>query len=221
MMKYFVKGGARNNGQHGYVFSNAAWDPYPMANEIEAFSNAMANLGVAVTARIYRFDEPFFTVVSPRDVLSAEQRARAAPNGLGYDPTAAWHDLLAYVPPQPPEGIPLGTNVEELQAETALKATRARHVVDDMFQLLGLDLMTSTYWLDIRAIQTPGRKFGAPTEAAWAAFRKAVPWQQDYVDRPARPESGLGYAFVKANAAAQFDPAAAREMDGGRSDGRP
>ena len=29
MMKYYVKGGTHSHGQHGYIVSNANWDPYP------------------------------------------------------------------------------------------------------------------------------------------------------------------------------------------------
>src|SRR5581483_9802928 len=41
LMRYFVKGGKYSNGKHGYVVSNANWDPYPLANEIEAFTIAL------------------------------------------------------------------------------------------------------------------------------------------------------------------------------------
>ena len=72
MMKYYVKGGPLSHGQHGYVFSNANWDPYPMANEIEAFTNALANMDAAVAQRIYRFTSTFFTVISPKQVMTPE-----------------------------------------------------------------------------------------------------------------------------------------------------
>jgi histidine ammonia-lyase len=31
LMRFFVKGGPHSHGQHGYIVSNANWDPYPMA----------------------------------------------------------------------------------------------------------------------------------------------------------------------------------------------
>ena len=92
MLKYYVKGGLESHGQHRFVFSNGNWDPYSMANEIEAFSNALANMDVAVTQRIYRFSNPFFTV-APAEVLSAMQLADAAPSGIGYEPTAIWQSV--------------------------------------------------------------------------------------------------------------------------------
>ncbi len=63
LAQFYVKGSARNHGQHGFIFSNANWDPYPMANEIEAFTIALANMDTAVAQRVIRFTSPFFTVV--------------------------------------------------------------------------------------------------------------------------------------------------------------
>src|SRR6185437_2847495 len=66
MRKYFVRGGPESRGLHGFVFSNANWDPYPMANEVEALTNALANMDVAVVQRIYRFSSPFLRRSRPR-----------------------------------------------------------------------------------------------------------------------------------------------------------
>ncbi len=216
MMKYFVKGGPYSNGQSGYVFSNANWDPYPMANEIEAFSNAMANMGVAVVQRIYRFSSTFFTVVAPGQVLNPEQVANAAPDATGYEPTAIWQELHALAQNQTPEGNPVSATVEELQSMTVLKVGRGREIVEHTFRLLGEDLLTATFWLDIRKAQDASRNFGAGPTAAHAAFRRAVPWQMPPNQRPQRPEADLGYDFLKANKASAFYPAAAAHIDGGR-----
>jgi histidine ammonia-lyase len=69
MMKFFIKGGRLSHGQHGYIVSNANWDPFPMANKVENFVTALGNLDIAVMLRIERFRNPFFTVVSASDVL--------------------------------------------------------------------------------------------------------------------------------------------------------
>ena len=222
MMKFYVKGGPLSHGLSGYVFSNALWDPYPLANEVEAFTNALANMDVAVAQRIYRFGNPFFTVASPKDLLTPRQLADAAPNGIGYDPTAIWQEIQSLAPSLTPEGnASVSDTVEELQAQTVLKVQRSRAAVDATLRLLGLDLMTATYWMDLRAIQSPARKFGTGPTAAWQAFRKVVPWQMPSDQRPRSPESGLGYAFVASNPVSVFYPAAARDIDGGKPDGRP
>jgi histidine ammonia-lyase len=50
-MKYYVKGSAANNNKHGFIFSNANWDPYPLSNRLESFTIALANMDVAVMSR--------------------------------------------------------------------------------------------------------------------------------------------------------------------------
>src|SRR5271156_6657949 len=72
LAQFYVKGGPRNHGQHGYIFSNANWDPYPMANEIEAFTIALANMDTAVAQRIIRFTNTFFTAFTPSDESPGE-----------------------------------------------------------------------------------------------------------------------------------------------------
>jgi histidine ammonia-lyase len=176
---------------------------------------------VAVVQRIYRFSNPFFTVVSPKDLLKPEERAAAAPTGAGYDPAAIWEDIQPLAQNLTPEGVPVSETVEELQSQAPLKVARARAVIDGTFHLLGLDLMTASFWLDLRKIQAPARNFGAAPTAAWTAFRKVVPWRQDEADRPRVPPSTLGYRFLISNKASLFYPPAAQDIDGGRPDGRP
>jgi histidine ammonia-lyase len=68
-MRYYVKGCRESNGKHGFILSNTNWDPYPLGNDVEAFTIALANMAVAVMLRQERFSNPFFTVVSAREVL--------------------------------------------------------------------------------------------------------------------------------------------------------
>ena len=214
MRQYFVKGGAASHGQHGFVFSNANWDPYPMANEIEAFTNALANMDVAVVQRIYRFSSTFFTVVAPKDVLPQEELEASVQSDVdGYNPTAIWQDIQSLAQMVTPEGNPISNDVEELQAQTVLKVSRARRTVDDTLLLLGEDLLTATFWMDVRRAQSPGRNFGRAPTAAWTALRKVVPWQQTPQGRPLQPIGNIVYSFMTTHPAAEFYPPLATEID--------
>jgi histidine ammonia-lyase len=204
-MKYYVKGGPLSHGQSGYIFSNANWDPYPLANQVEAFTIALTNMDVAVAQRIERFRNPFFTVVKPADVLSAEMR-RNAPRLDGYLPTDLWLELSGMGTPVTPAGQAIVATVEDLQAETRLKTRRARDAVDLSFQLLAQDLLTGSFWVDLRKVQNPGRNFGAVPTAALAALREVVPWQQLPSERQKRPLGAVVYDFMQANPAAKFYP---------------
>jgi histidine ammonia-lyase len=214
MRKYFVKGGPESRGQHGFVFSNANWDPYPMANEVEAFTAALANMDVAVVQRVYRFSSPFFTQIAPKDVVSADEIDASVQSDVdGYNPTAIWQEIQSLAHTLTPEGNPISNDVEELQAQTVLKVTRARRTVDDTLLLLGEDLLTATFWLDIRRIESPRRNFGAAPTAAWNALRLAVPWQQKPQARPAQPVGDIVHAFMAGHTAAEFYPPLAGQID--------
>jgi len=214
MRKYFVKGGPESHGQHGFILSNANWDPYPMANEIEALTNALANMDVAVVQRIYRFGSTFFTLIAPKDVLSQEQLEASVQSDVdGYNPTAIWQDIQGVAHAITPEGNPISNDVEELQAQTVLKVSRARRTVDDTMLLLGEDLLTATFWMDVRRVQAPGRNFGRAATAVWAAFRQTVPWQQKLQSRPPQPVGSIAGAFLRTHPAAEFYPPLAKEID--------
>ena len=207
MMQYYVKGGANSGGKSGYVVSTANWDPYPLANRVEAFTIALANLDVAVIQRNYRFGNPFHTGVSPNDVLSAEVRGLAAPQGNGTTAIAIFGQIESLTNPVPPQGIASDVqSTSDLESNTPIKIAKAQAAVDYSVQLLAHDLMTAAYWLDLRRAQDPKRQFGPPVTAAWSAYRKVSPWQALAAERPDRPAQDLAAAFISSQSAAGFYP---------------
>src|SRR5262249_9930950 len=78
LQKYYIKGGEHSHGKHGYIVSNANWDPYPFANKLESFVIALANMDVAVTLRIDRFGNRFFTATDAAAVLQVPPANRFA-----------------------------------------------------------------------------------------------------------------------------------------------
>jgi histidine ammonia-lyase len=195
-MRYHIKGGAYSNGKSGYVLSNANWDPYPLADTVEAFTNALVNLDVNIDQRIYRFTSTFFTVAAPSDVLSREQSVNAAPGGGGFIASSLWQQIQPLAVPLAPAGDAIVQNVEDLQGQTHLKARRGRQAVDLTLHLLAQDVLNGAYWMDVRKIQDPSRSFGAAPTAAWTAVRKAIPWQMAPNDRPQEPAGQIVYRFM-------------------------
>ena len=179
MAQFYVKGGTRSNGQHGFILSNANWDPYPMANDIEAFSVALANLDIVVAQRMLRFTNPFFTVASAPNEESGELGRLGAAPGSEFNAAALMQEIQGLINPVPPEGNALVKTVEDLQAQTRLKVIRAREVVEDTIDLLAEDLLTGTYWLDLRKAENSSRNFGPAATAVWTGFRTAPPFSDD------------------------------------------
>lgn len=201
MMKYFVKGGPYSHGQHGYIVSNANWDPYPMANKLENFVIALANMDVAIMLRIERFRSPFFTVISPSSVLPHWER-----HDSGYMPADLQQEIQGLTNPVAPSGSALETSVEDLQSQTRLKVQRARQAVSVTTDLLALDLLEASLWLDVRNKQDPSRSFGSAATAAWLAFRKRVPLEEERANPVTESRQMIAAAFVKATPASTFYP---------------
>ena len=211
LAQFYVKGGPRSNGKHGFIFSNANWDPYPMANDIEAFSIALANMDVAIAQRIVRFSNPFFTVISPSDELSGDPGRFGLAQGSEIDAAALMQQIQGLINPVPPEDNALIKTVEDLQTQTRLKVVRARQAVEDTIDLLAEDLLTGTSWLDLRKVQNPARSFGPSSTAVWTALRKVLPFNDEGARVREVPIHELAASFIREHAAAEFYPMDDRE----------
>jgi histidine ammonia-lyase len=205
MQKYHVKGGTYSNGRQGYVVSSANWDPYPMANDIEAFTNALANLGVVVTQRILRFENPFFTVskAPPADVTPTIPRSSTTLT------MSLWQELQVVAVAVPAEGVATDAQGNgDIESQAALKAARGRLAVDAFLHVLGQDVLTGTYWMDLRKHENPSREFGRVATLALDTFRAA--WTTGAERRP----GPFAYEFVKGTPVGTFFPPAIEEPGG-------
>jgi histidine ammonia-lyase len=192
MLKFYVKGGKHSHGQHGYIVSNANWDPYPMANKLENFVIALANMDIAVMLRIDRFSSPFFTVVKASDVLPGVARYSG-----GYTPVALQQEIQSLINPVAPFGAAIVGTVEDLQAQTLIKVQHARQAVATTLDLLGYDLLEASLWMDVRKAQNPGRSFGQAPTAALDALRKEVPLQSGPDRVTTQSSEMLAAAYVR------------------------
>jgi histidine ammonia-lyase len=215
LMTYYVKGGKNSNGKHGYIISNANWDPYPMANKLEDFVIALANMDIAVSLRIDRFFNPFFTQTDPAQVLhmpAGNPFAVYLAGGGGFTPVDLAQEIQSLTNPVAPSGQAIVSTVEDLQTQTRIKAYRARQAVNTTFDLLAHDLLTATLWLDVRKAQDPSRNFGEGPTAAWAAFRKIVPLLPDLDGVPSQSRPLAAVTFLRATPASRFYPAGGDTM---------
>jgi histidine ammonia-lyase len=211
LRRFYVKGGPLSHGQHGFILSNANWDPYPVANEVEAFTIALANMDVAISQRILRFRDTFFTVIPPLPDLPGSADRYGLTRGSDFDSAALMQDIEGAIDPVPPQGSALVQSVEDLQAQTLLKVARARRVVADTFALLGEDLLTGTYWLDLRKLQDSHRAFGPAPTAVWSAFRRVLPFKPDAALALTRPPASIAAAFIRTHPADTFYGAATKD----------
>ena len=199
LMRFFVKGGPHSHGQHGYIVSNANWDPYPMANRVESFLIALGNMDVAVMLRIERFRNPFFTGVAASDILPG-----AAGGFYGFAPVDLQQEIQSLMNPIAPFGSAIVGTVEDLQAQTRIKLQRARQAVETTFDLLSYDLLEGSLWMDVRKTQDPARSFGEAPTAVWTAFRGQVPLRPDPAVERLQSVPAAAAQFLKTTAASTF-----------------
>jgi histidine ammonia-lyase len=200
MMKFFIKGGPLSHGKHGYIVSNANWDPYPLANKLENFIIAMANMDIAVMLRIDRFSNPFFTVIKSEDLLPG-----SFPTEGGFAAVDLQQEIQSLTNPVAPFGAAIVATVEDLQAQTRIKAQRARQTVQTTMDLLAHDLLTAALWMDLRHMQDANRQFGTAPTAAWQAVRGVVPLKMGQpTTPPAQGRAAAAVAFMWRTPAATF-----------------
>ncbi len=207
LQKYYVKGGEHSHGKHGYIVSNANWDPYPFANKLESFVIALANMDIAVELRIDRFSNRFFTATDPAAVLQvppANRMALFVMSGGSFTPVDLQQEITGLTNPVAPSGAAIVSTVEDLQAQTRLKAYRARQAVDTTFDLLAHDFLNAAFWLDVRKKQDPTREFGAAPTAAWQALRKRIPLELGGSKAPAESLPVTAAAFIRTTPVGSF-----------------
>ena len=202
LRQFYVKGGPLSHGQHGFILSNANWDPYPLANELEAFTIALANLDAAIAQRINRFTSTFFTGIPATDYEAGEPGRFGLYQGSGLDASSMMQEIQGLAVPVPPEGNALIQTVEDLQSQTRLKVGRARLAVADTRELLAEDLLSGCYWLDMRKGQTPTRSFGPVVTGVWQAFRAYMRAEQG--TEVAMPIHELAADFIRDNSVATY-----------------
>ena len=134
--------------------------------------------------------------------------------GSEIDAVALMQEIQGLINPVPPEGNALIQNVEDMQTQTRLKVTRARAAVEDTIELLAEDLLTGTYWLDLRKAQNPARSFGASPTAVWTAFRATLPFNGVGAASATQPIHEIAAAFIRSHAAANFYKDNTREPGG-------
>lgn len=199
LMKFYVKGGKESGGRHGYIVSNANWDPYPMANKLENFVIALGNMDIAVLLRIDRFNNTFFTVVDASDVLGG----RFAED-WGYTAVELQQQVQSLMAPVAPSGSAIVRTVEDLQSQTLIKVQHVRQAVSLTMDLLSFDLLKGAFWVDVRKAQNASRNFGSVPTAVWVALRKEVPLARETDAIPARSDQMRAAAFMHSTDPAMF-----------------
>jgi histidine ammonia-lyase len=159
--------------------------------------------------RIDRFSSTFFTVVKAAAILPA-----AAGHFTSYLPVALEQEIQSLTNPVAPFGSAIVGTVEDLQGQTLIKVQHARQAVDTTMDMLGLDLLEASLWMDVRKAQTASRSFGPAPTAAWSAFRKEVPLRSGFDGSAGESETMAAAAFIRKTDPGRFYSTALPVADG-------
>ena len=153
----------------GFILSNANFVAQPWGNDLEAYTIALANAIAAHVQRVLRFPDTFFTVVAPADVLSADELALAPPQGASYTISDLMAEIQTLANPVPAQGNALVRNVEDMETFTRQRVARARLAVDNALRLVGQEMLSSSYWMEVRGAEPGALVRGRPGQHAGGA----------------------------------------------------
>ena len=204
-MRYYIEGGKYSNGVDGYIFSNSNWHPYPLMNKIEAFSMALMNFSVIQVQTISRFANPFFTVVTPEEILNPDGNNRI-PRGArgGGSVHWLWAEIQANAMPLTPDAVSGGEGVADISSVPLLRLSRANAALDAARELMAAEMILAAFWMDVRKVQDPARSFGEAPTAAWQALRELVPMDDQAAEPAAVSGTTRVAAFMQSTPASDF-----------------
>ena len=91
-----------------------------------------------------------------------------------------------------------------MQTFTRQRVGRARRAVDAAFRILAEEMLSASYWLEVRKAQDPDRRFGEAVASAWAALRAELSWEAGPEARPEQPAGEVVHSFLRETPAAHF-----------------
>lgn len=94
--------------------------------------------------------------------------------------------------------IALAGEIEDHASNLPHIAQRLRRITDNMWYILGIEMMHAAQAITLRKRQNPNLKLAKPTEAAYELYRRAVPWYGN--DRALSPDIEASYRLVKTGA---------------------
>ena len=200
LRRYFVQPSNRSKG--GFILSNSNFVHLPVNNDIQSLAMALAEAMAGTAQRPLRLTDTFFTVVAAGDVVSPDILSNAPPGGSSYSISDLFSEIQQLANPVPAQGNALVRQVEDVEGFGRQKVARARLAVDNALRLVAEEMLSASYWMEIRRAQKPDRSFAVAPDAALNALRTVVPWQQ--INRPEIPTAELVHAFMLGTPASTF-----------------
>lgn len=175
----------------GAVIPTANFETINWTIDFEALSIALSHLSHASTQRMLRLSSEKFSHLtrflapdSEAIVFGAMQKSFVALDG----------EIKALSMPVSRDLVSVAGEIEDLSTNLPLILQRLCKIVDNLYYVLGMELMHSSQAVDLRKRETPSLQLGKWTEKVYNSYRKEVRFIKK--DRSLSSDIEKSYSFV-------------------------
>ncbi len=175
----------------GAVIPTANFDTINWAIDFEALAIGFSHLSHASTQRMLRLSSEKFThlarFLSPDPnaiVYGAIQKSFVALDG----------EIKALSTPVSRDLVPVAGEIEDLSTNLPFILQRSCKIVDNLYYILGMEMMHAAQAIDLRKNQDPSLQMGKWTEELYKYYRREVSFIEN--DRTLSPDIEKSYLFL-------------------------
>lgn len=175
----------------GAIIPTANFEPIAWVLNIERLNIALGHMSASATQRIVKLSA--FCVNQISRFLSPDQATiafAAIQKPIMYLNT----DIQQLSIPVSTISYPVSGEIEDTATNSLLVVQHLTKIVEDLYQIMGFELLHASQAIDLKKLQAPQLKFGKSTIALYSDFRKIVPFLQK--DRELTPDIKKAYAFM-------------------------
>ncbi|EAY25133.1 HAL/PAL/TAL family ammonia-lyase [Microscilla marina] len=183
---------ASEKGLKGAVIPSANFSPLPWVISFEKVAIALAHASCASTQRTIKLADPHFTHLSRFLGTKTTVHAYGAIQKVFVSLNSQNQELAI---PVSFNSYAVAGNIEDVATNAPRVVSRVRQAVDNLYYILGIELMHAAQAIDLRLEKNTNFKMSPVTRKFWSAFRKKVSFMK--VDRALTPDIKNAYEFVK------------------------
>jgi histidine ammonia-lyase len=184
---YYISNGKLS----GAVVPTANFEPISWVLNIERLNIALGHMSASSTQRILKLGS--FDVNQISRFLSPDQATiafAAIQKPIMYLNT----DIQQQIIPVSTISYPVAGEIEDTATNSLLVVEHLKKILDNLYQIMGIELIHASQAIDLRKLQTPGLRLGKSTISFHSSFRKKVPFLQK--DRELTPDIKNAYEFI-------------------------
>ena len=127
-------------------------------------------------------------------------RARDHSAGSDADPPEYDAEIQALSGPISTIPVPLAGDIEDTATNAVDAASRLRRIVENLYGIVGIELMHAAQAIDLRLQENPSLKLGVGTRGTFESFRTVVPFLDQ--DRPLTPDIAAATRYMRGSGGA-------------------